>query len=177
MNYVKYPIVAVAGVLSAIVARAPAQGVNDAQIASIVVTANQVDIDAGQLAKSQSTSPEVKAFAALMITDHTGVNKSATDLVTKLKVTPEDNPTSQSLKSGGDKNLAHLKTLKGAAFDKAYVNQEVAYHQEVIDALDKTLIPGATNAELKALLIKARPAFVAHLGHAKQLQSSTSKDR
>ena len=155
---------------------AVAQSVNDAQIASIVVTANQVDIDAGKLAKSRSTNKEVKAFAELMITDHTGVNKSATDLVTKLKVTPQDNPTSQSLKAGGDNNLGHLKTVKGAAFDKAYVDHEIAYHQQVIDALDKTLIPAATNDELKALLIKVRPAFVAHLEHAKHLQSSTGKD-
>jgi putative membrane protein len=69
-----------------------------------------------------------------------------------------------------------LKTLKGAAFDKAYVDHEVAYHQQVIDALDKTLIPGATNDELKALLIKVRPAFVAHLEHAKRLQSATGKE-
>ena len=82
---------------------------------------------------------EVKAFAELMITDHTSVNKSATDLVAKLKVSPQNNPTSQSLKAGGEKNLAHLKTLKGAAFDKAYVDHEVAYHQQVIDALDKIL--------------------------------------
>ena len=164
------------GLLSFPFSNASAQSVNDAQIASIVVTANQVDIDAGKLAKSRSTNDEVKAFAELMITDHTSVNKSATDLVAKLKVTPQDNPTSQSLKAGGDKNLAHLKTLKGAAFDKAYVDHEVAYHQQVIDALDKTLIPGATNDELKALLIKVRPAFVAHLEHAKHLQSSTGKD-
>ena len=110
-----------------------------------------------------------------MITDHTGVNKSAVDLVTKLKVTPEDNPTSQSLKAGGDKNVANLKTLKGAAFDKAYIDHEVAYHQAVIDAVDKTLIPSATNAELKALLVKVRPAFVAHLEHAKHVQSSLAK--
>jgi putative membrane protein len=111
-----------------------------------------------------------------MVTDHTGVNKAATDLAGKLKVTPQDNPTSQSLKSGGDKNIAHLKTLKGTAFDKAYIDHEVAYHQQVIDALDNTLIPGATNAELKALLIKVRPAFVAHLEHAKLLQSSLAKE-
>ena len=79
-----------------------------------------------------------------MVTDHTGVNKQAVDLVTKLKVTPEDNPTSQSLKSGGEKNVATLKTLKGAAFDKAYIDHEVAYHQQVLDAVDKTLIPNAT---------------------------------
>ena len=152
-----------------------AQGINDAQIASIVVTANQVDIDAGKLASSRASSPEVKAFAELMVTDHTGVNKSAVDLVTRLKVTPEDNPTSQSLKAGGEKNVASLKVLKGAAFDKAYVDHEVAYHAQVLEAVDKTLVPGASNADLKALLIKVRPAFVAHLDHAKRLQASLAK--
>jgi putative membrane protein len=165
-------VVAVAGVLLCPISSASAQGVNDAQIASIVVTANKVDIDAGKLAASRSANAEVKSFARLMVTDHTGVNKSATDLATKLKLTPQDNATSQSLKADGDKNLADLKTLKGAAFDKAYIDHEVVYHQQVIDALDKTLIPGATNEELKALLVKVRPAFVAHLEHAKRLQAS-----
>jgi putative membrane protein len=154
---------------------ASAQAIDDAQIAHIVVTANQVDIDAGKLAASMATSPEVKKFGQQMVTDHTGVNKQATDLATKLKVTPADNPTSQSLKAGGDKNVANLKTLRGAAFDKAYIDNEVTYHQAVIDALDKTLIPGASNAELKALLVKVRPAFVAHLEHAKTIQSSLGK--
>ena len=110
-----------------------------------------------------------------MVTDHTGVNKAATDLVTKLKVKPEDNPTAQSLKKGGQENVANLKTLKGAAFDKAYIDHEVVYHQQVIDAIDKTLIPSAQNAELKALLVKVRPAFIAHLDHAKHLQASMGK--
>jgi putative membrane protein len=149
-----------------------AQTVNDAQIASIVVTANQVDIDAGKLAASTTKNAEVKKFAQLMVTDHTGVNKQAVALVTKLKVTPQDNDTSKSLKAGGEKNVATLKALKDAAFDKAYVDQEVAYHQAVLDAVDKTLIPNASNAELKALLVKVRPAFVAHLEHAKHLQTS-----
>ncbi len=146
--------------------------VTDPQIAAIVVTANQVDIDAGKVAKDKSTNAAVKEFAQLMITDHTGVNKQAVDLVTKLKVTPEDNPTAKSLKEGGAKNVAHLKTLSGAAFDKAYIDHEVAYHQQVLDAVDKTLIPSASNADLKALLVKVRPAFVAHLEHAKKIQSS-----
>jgi putative membrane protein len=107
-----------------------------------------------------------------MVTDHTGVNKQAVELATKLKVTPEDNPTSQSLKSGGEKNIANLKSLKGDAFDKAYIANEIAYHQAVIDALDKTLIPNAKNDELKSLMVKVRPAFVAHLEHAKKVQSS-----
>ncbi len=149
-----------------------AQGPNDAQIASIVVTANQVDIDAGKVAASMGTNPEVKKFGQQMVTDHTGVNKSAVALATKLKVTPEDNPTSQALKAGGEKNIANLKTLKGAAFDKAYIDNEVAYHQQVLDAVDKVLIPSAQNAELKALIVKVRPAFVAHLEHAKHLQST-----
>jgi putative membrane protein len=168
----KLSAIVIAGLLLAPATGASAQGVNDAQIASIVVTANQVDIDAGNLAKKQANNAEVKKFADLMVTDHTGVNKSATALVTKLKVTPEDNSTSQSLKSGGDANLKTLKGLSGAAFDKAYVDHEVAYHQAVLDAIDKTLIPGAKNEELKALLVKVRPAFVSHLEHAKHLQSS-----
>jgi putative membrane protein len=152
-----------------------AGGPTDPQIAAIVVTANQVDIDAGKLARSKGHSPEVKDFAQQMITDHTGVNKAATDLVHKLNVTPEPSSTSASLQKGGDENLANLKTLSGAAFDKAYIDHEVAYHEAVIDALDKTLIPSAQNAELKALLVKVRPAFVAHLDHAKKVQADLAK--
>lgn len=162
-------IVAAAG------AWAQSGGPTDPQIAAIVVTANQVDIDAGKLAESMAQSKEVKQFAQLMITDHSAVNKSATELVNKLHVKPESNATSQSLKEGGDDNLAALKKLKGGAFDRAYIDHEVAYHQSVIEALDKTLIPGARNEELKALLVKVRPAFVAHLDHAKQLQTSLEK--
>jgi len=162
---------------AAAVALAPAstvfaQSPNDAQIASIVVTANQVDIDAGKLAASKTSNADVKTFAQQMVTDHTGVNKQAVELVTRLKVTPEDNATSQSLKSGGDANVATLKGLSGAAFDKAYIDHEVAYHQAVLDAVDKVLIPSASNADLKALLVKVRPAFVAHLEHARHVQAS-----
>ena len=159
-------------VLFLTVAGASAQSINDAQIAHIVVTANQVDIDAGKVAASMASNPEVKKFGQQMVTDHTGVNKHAAALAAKLKVTPADNPTSQSLKAGGDKNVANLKSLKGGEFDKAYIDHEVAYHQAVLDAVDKTLIPGASNAELKALLVKVRPAFVAHLEHAKKIQST-----
>jgi len=154
---------------------AESSGPGDAQIAAIVVTANQVDIDAGKLAKAKGHAKEVRDFAQRMITDHSGVNKSATELVQKLKVTPEPNPTSQSLQQGGDQNLSNLKKLEGAGFDKAYIDHEVAYHEAVVSALDKTLIPSAQNAELKALLVKVRPAFVAHLDHAKEIQASLAK--
>jgi putative membrane protein len=168
-------VAGLAAALAVPAVNASAQGVTDPQIASIVVTANQVDIDAGKLAAARGTNPEVKKFGNQMVADHTGVNKSAVELVTKLKVTPEDNATSKALKAGGEKNIAHLKGLKGAEFDRAYVDNEVAYHQQVLDAVDKTLIPSASNAELKALLVKVRPAFVAHLEHAKMIQASLSK--
>jgi putative membrane protein len=146
-------------------------GPTDPQIAHIVVTANQVDIDAGNFAKGKTKNKEVKKFAQQMVTDHSGVNKQAVALATKLKVKPESNPTSESLKKGGDENIAKLKKLKGKEFDKAYVDQEVTYHQAVLDAIDKTLIPSAKNAELKDLIVKVRPAIAAHLEHAKHLQS------
>ena len=151
------------------------QGPTDAQIAHIVVTANQVDIDAGKLAEKTTKNKDVKAFGQQMVADHTAVNKSATDLVKKLKVKPEGNDTSASLEKGGAENIAKLKKLKGKDFDKAYVDNEVAYHQAVIGAVDKTLIPSAKNADLKALIEKVRPALVQHLEHAKHLQAQLAK--
>ena len=145
---------------------------NDAQIAGIVVAANTVDIDAGKMAQKMTKNAEVKAFAKQMVTDHSGVNKQAVALVKRLKVTPRDSELSKSLKQGGTDNLAKLKPLKGKEFDQAYVEHEVVYHQAVIEALDKTLIPNAKNAELKDTLEKVRPAFVAHLEHARHLQSA-----
>jgi putative membrane protein len=172
---VKHSILALALALTVAPAALRAADVNDAQIASIVVTANQVDIDAGKLAAATTANADVKKFADLMVSDHTAVNKSAVDLVTKLGVKPEDNATSQSLQKDGNLNITHLHSLHGAAFDKAYVDREVAYHQQVLDAVDKVLIPNAKNEELKALLVKVRPAFVAHLEHARSLQSSLGK--
>jgi putative membrane protein len=165
-----------AGIFAFAASAALAQsGPSDAQIAAIVVAANQVDIDAGKLAESQASNKEVKAFAQRMVTDHTGVNKQATELVTKLKVKPEENDTSKALKTSGQEAIKRLKALKGAEFDKAYVDNEVTYHQNVLDAVDKALIPNARNQELKDLLVKVRPAFVAHLEHAKHIQSSLKK--
>jgi len=167
--------IAFAGALCLMAGVAMAQALNDAQIAAITVAANQVDIDAGNLAKSKASSKEVKDFAQKMVTDHTGVNKAAGDLAKKLNMKPEENPTSTSLKTGGEENIKNLKGLKGAAFDRAYIDQEVTYHQTVLDTIDKSLIPNAKNEELKALLTKTRPAIADHLEHAKKLQASLGK--
>ena len=165
-------LTAMAFAFAASAVSAQTAGPNDAQIAAIVITANEVDIEAGKLAESRGGSKAVKQFGHQMVTDHTAVNKAAADLVRKLKVKPEQNATSMGLRKAGDNTLNRLKGLKGAAFDKAYIDNEVTYHQTVLDALDKTLIPSAGKDELKALLVRVRPAFAAHLEHAKQLQAS-----
>jgi putative membrane protein len=144
----------------------------DPQIALIAVTADTVDIEAGKLAASKTTNAQVKEFAELMIRDHTSVNEQATALAKRLNVTPEESATSKSLKADGDKMKTKLEGLSGAAFDKAYVDNEVAYHQTVLDALDKTLIPNAKNADLKGLLESVRPVIASHLDHAKMIQKS-----
>jgi putative membrane protein len=151
---------------------APAAALSDAQIAAIVVSANQVDIDAGQLALKKAKSAEVKKFAQRMVTDHSAVNKAATELVTKLKVTPEESDASKGLVSGGVDERGKLDKLDGDAFDKAYVDNEVAYHEAVIGVLKGQLIPAAQNQELRDALVGAQPAFEAHLAHAKQIQEA-----
>lgn len=148
---------------------------SDPQIAAVAVAANKVDVDAGKLAKTKSKNAKVKKFANDMIRDHTSAIKQATQLVKKLGVTPEENDTSKSLTQGGKENLANLKKLKGKEFDKAYMEHEVAYHQQVLDALDKALIPSAQNADLKSLLESVRGVVAQHLDHANQVSQALSK--
>ena len=155
-------------------AAAPASRIPD-DCRAIAVAANQVDIDAGKLAKRKSKNAKVKRFANDMIAPLRPANKQAVKLVTKLGVTPEENDTSRSLTDGGKENIANLKKLKGKEFDKAYMEHEVAYHQQVLDALDKTLIPSAQNAELKSLLESVRGVVAQHLDHANQLSQSLSQ--
>jgi putative membrane protein len=167
------PITALSFVIAFLSVPAFAQnGPTDPQIAAIVVTANQIDIDAGKLAKSRSRNKSVVEFAQQMITDHGAVNAQAVDLVKKLNVKPEESDTSRSLRTAAKQTEVKLGKLKGAEFDRAYVRNEVAFHQQVLDAIDKVLVPNASNAELKGLITKVRPAIAAHLDHAKMLQTS-----
>src|SRR5438309_10557928 len=125
---------------------------NDAQIAHIAYTAGQIDIKAAELALQKSKNKEVRDFAENMVRDHKAVNDQALALVKKLKVTPQDNDTSKALVKQAAAKEAKLGNLKGAAFDHAYIQNEVAFHQTVNGALQNTLIPSATNPELKDLL-------------------------
>src|SRR5687768_8801304 len=145
------------------------------QIAMIAVVAGSIDIDTGKLAAQKAHGKRVKEFAELMVRDDTDVNEKATALVKKLGVTPEESTTSKSLRADGDKLIGKLKTLHGPEFDRAYVDNEVAYHEAVLGVLDKTLIPNTKNAELKSLLESARPVFASHLEHAKMIQASLKK--
>jgi putative membrane protein len=166
---------AVLACLAASAALAQKPAVSDAQIAQIVVTANSIDIANGQIAIKQSKTASVDEFANLMIKDHTAVNNNATALVTKLGVKPEASDTSKSLQSQADTEQAKLRGLGGAAFDRAYLENEVAYHQQVLGAISDVLIPNAQNAELKKMLVDVKPAFQAHLDHAKQTLAALDK--
>ncbi|WP_334190769.1 DUF4142 domain-containing protein [Noviherbaspirillum sp.] len=163
-----------ASLLALVAAAAFAQSAapNDAQIVAIILAANNVDIGAGELARSTSRNADVKEFAQLMITDHSAINKQATAIAGKLKVKPEETKTSKGFKETGAVTLKKLKGLKGKEFDIAYIDNELNYHQTVLDTLDNTLIPNAKNAELKDALLQARPAFETHLRHAKNMQAS-----
>jgi putative membrane protein len=141
----------------------------DPQIAHIAYTADEIDIKAAELAKKNSKNKEVLSFADDMIRDHKAVNEKALALVKKLNVTPEDNETSRALAKQGEDQLKKMSSLQGAEFDRAYVQNEVAYHQIVNDSLRKTLIPSATNPELKELLSTGLKIFEGHQQHAQQL--------
>jgi putative membrane protein len=149
--------------------------IGDAEIAHVVVTANNVDIEAGNLAKKKAKQEDVQGYAHRMITDHTDVNQQAKDLAAKLNVTPKDNPISQSLKADGKKNLDKLKNLSGKEFDKAYIEGEIALHEKVINVADTKLVPNVKNDELKALLVKVRPSLVSHLEHAQKLKETAGE--
>ena len=147
---------------------------NDAQIAHIAYTAGTLDIEAGKQALAISKDKNVRAFAEQMVKDHTAVNDQALALVKKLNVTPEDNATSKALAAQAAAKRAELAKLSGAAFDKAYMANEVAYHKTVNSALETTLIPSATNAELKTLLQKGLALFQGHQHHAEQTAPATN---
>lgn len=155
-------------------APAAAPDLTDPEVAHVAVTANSIDIDLAKFAQTRTHSAAVKQFAATMITDHTAVNAQAAALAQKLGVTPADNAVSQSLQTGAAEARKSLEPLSGAAFDRAYIAREVAYHQAVLDAIDKLLIPTTDNAELKKLLEDVRPAVATHLEHAKTLNAQLS---
>jgi putative membrane protein len=144
----------------------------DPQIVRIVETADDIDINYAKLALSKATDKRVRDFAQQMITDHSAVQKSVIELAAKLNVTPADNETSNALKAQAEQTTQKLRGLKGNKFERAYVDNEVAYHEAVINAVKTVLIPSAQNAQLKSALQGAEPLFEGHLLHAEHVQSA-----
>lgn len=151
--------------------RGSASPVTDAQIAAIVVGANTIDVEYGKLARSKSRDAEVRQFAESMISSHTAVNELAAALASRLQLTPEENGTSRELAVAAAAKRTELSGLSGAAFDRAYIANEIAFHELVLSAIDSTLLPHARNAELKELIESVRPAIAGHLEHAKLVQA------
>ncbi len=148
---------------------------SDAEVASVAVTANQIDIDYAEVAKLKSKNADILKFAETMINDHKAVIAQSVALVTKLNVTPQDNAVSQKLQAGAKKTMKMLRSKSGHAFNKAYIDNEIAYHKEVISAVENLLIPESDNVELKSLLENVVPALKTHLEHAIMLQSKITK--
>lgn len=149
-----------------------AGGPSDAEIAHIAYTAGAIDVAAAKQALVKSHNTEVRAFADVMLRDHEAVNGQALALVQKLKVTPADNATSQALAAQAKATEDKLAKLNGAAFDRAYAANEVAFHSTVNGALKTTLIPSADNGELKSLLETGLALFGEHQTHAEHLAAS-----
>lgn len=150
-------------------ARAQDKALDDATIVAIYDATNTADMETGALAVERATNKEVKDFGAMMVHDHQAVRQQGRDLAAKLGVTPTPPSNDQSAKDHAAA-MARLRALKGAAFDQAYMQHEVAYHQAVINAIKTTLLPAIKNAELKALVLRVAPAFEAHLARAQELE-------
>jgi len=170
--YVRLGAAIAAATLLSSAAWAEGAKLTDPQIAHIAYTAGVIDVAAGKQALSKASNKEVKAFADNMVRDHEAVNNLAMDLVKKLNVTPEDNDTSKALSKRAADKSAELGKLNGAAFDKAYVANEVAYHKAVNSALETQLIPSASNPELKSLLQTGLKIFQGHQQHAEHIAAS-----
>jgi putative membrane protein len=155
----------------------PGSGLTDANIAAIVVAANNADILYADLALAKSKDTEIRAFATMVKKDHESVNEAAVALVTRLKVKPVDNQISFDLRDDAETKRLMFRDLEGFAFDSAYAANEVSYHTSVLGAIDAALIPSAQNAELKTLLVEVRPAVQAHLDHARTLAAAKTRRR
>jgi putative membrane protein len=147
----------------------------DPEIASVAVIANQVDMGYAEVAKERSKDAEVLKFADAMASDHKSVIDQAVALVTKLGVTPKENAAGKKLQADAEAEKKVLRAAPEKEFNKMYIDNEVAYHKAVIKVVEGTLLPEASNPELKALLAKVVPILKAHLGHAEMVQKMFAK--
>jgi len=141
---------------------------NDPTIVAIFDAANTWDVETGDLAIKRGKTANVREFGAMLARDHKAVRQQGRDLAAKLGVTPTP-PKDFAMATDHAKAMKKLRSLHGAAFDRAFLAHEVAYHKAVIDAVTTTLLPALQNAEVKDLVTKVAPAFNAHMVKAQSL--------
>lgn len=139
-----------------------AGGPSDATIVAIFDAANTADVETGQLAVRRGQSKEVRDFGTMLVRDHRQVRQLGRDLAKKLGVTPTPPADDQGARDHAAA-MKRLGGLSGGAFDRAFLEHEVAFHRAVIDAITTTLLPAIDNAELRALVEKVAPAFQGHM--------------
>lgn len=152
----------------AVQAQEPAE-LDDLEIAHVAYVADNIDIRYAHLALAISDNPDIRAFAETMIRDHTAVNEQALALLAKLGAEAKDNALSRSLLENAGKLIDEMSGLRGAAFDKRYAENELAYHQAVNDLVENSFIPNIENAEVKALFEAGLAIFKTHQGHAEMM--------
>jgi putative membrane protein len=148
-----------------------ADALSDVEIAHAAYTADDLDIAYAKIALEKSQTPAIRDFAQLMVKDHTAANEAALALVKKLGVTPKDNAFSEALVKNGEAKKAELRGLAGAAFDRAYAQNELAYHQVVVKTVAEQWIPSIQNAELKKFMTDANEIFKVHRNHAQHVMN------
>ncbi len=157
-------------------ARTPDQ-LDDLELAHVAYTADNIDIQYAHLALGISQDPVVREFAKTMIRDHEAVNEQALALLAKLELQPKDNFFSQELIDGSVKIVDELSGLRGAAFDKRYAENELAYHKAVNDLMANSFIPNIENAEVKSLFEAGLEIFKVHEGHAEMMVKSLASNQ
>jgi putative membrane protein len=141
------------------------------QIVMITQLANTSEVEQAKLAQSKAKSPSVKKFAAMMFRDHTEAKNEQAKLYKRLNLTAVQSQDAAALKDDADRATGSLRGAEGQAFDVAYIDAQVDVHQKVLDAIDKDLLPAATQQELIDDLKKMRTTVDAHLKEAKSLQA------
>jgi putative membrane protein len=147
---------------------------NDLEMAHVAVTANSIDIRYAHLALALSENAAVREFAETMIRDHSAVTGQVAALAQRLNVEAQDNAVSRQQLRNAERTLADLSALRGAAFDRRYVENELAYHRAVNGIVADSFIPNIENAEVKRAFESALVVFRGHERHAARLARSVS---
>ena len=150
---------------------------NDRDVAAIFLAANNTDVSYAQVALAPGRTPntDVLDFARRMLSDHSGLNRSAMDLLSTTGIVARDNTISLDFRDESAAKRDTLRELSGRGFDSTYMANEVRYHTTLLSAIDSLLLPATKNAELRALLTRVRPAVAAHLEHATRVQAGLGK--